>query len=80
MKLHNWSEFLRRESARLIQEERGGGIIEVILILVILLAFIVIFKDQLVSVMDSASKQIDDKSKHILDNDTPKFQPPAIIP
>lgn len=45
---------------RFWQEENGIGVVEVILILVILVALVVIFKDQITSIISNAFSEINE--------------------
>lgn len=52
MNINTWKRFWT--------EEEGIGVVEIILILVILVALIVIFKDQITSIISNAFSQIND--------------------
>lgn len=45
---------------RFWQEENGIGVVEIILILVILVALVVIFKDQITSIISNAFSEINE--------------------
>ena len=47
---------------QLWQEEDGIGVVEIILILVILVALIVIFKDQITSIISNAFSEINESA------------------
>ena len=53
-----WKEFC--------QEEDGAGIVEVILILVILIGMILLFKENITEIVESAFSQIKNDSKKII--------------
>lgn len=48
-----------------IQDERGIGVIEIILILVVLIGLVLIFKKQLTSLMENIFKEITKQSKEV---------------
>ena len=49
---------MKEELKRFLQEEDGIGIVEIILILVILIMLIVIFRTQIISIVESAFSNI----------------------
>lgn len=49
----------------LFLEEKGVGVVEVILILVVLIALVLIFKDQLTSLVETIFKTINDSAKQV---------------
>ena len=53
-----WNEFC--------QEEDGAGIVEVILILVILIGMVLLFKENITEIVESAFSQIKNDSKKII--------------
>lgn len=53
-----WKEFC--------QEEDGVGVVEIILILVILIGLVLIFKNNIKDIVDSAFKQINGDAKSII--------------
>ncbi len=53
-----WKEFC--------QEEDGVGVVEIILILVILIGLVLIFKENISDIVESAFKQINSDSKSII--------------
>lgn len=48
------------------KDEDGIGVVEIILILVILVALVLLFKDKITSIIDSAFSSIDDDSGDII--------------
>lgn len=56
---------MKKEIKRFLQEERGIGVVEVILILVVLLGLIVIFKKQLTSIVNNAFSSINSKANSL---------------
>jgi Flp pilus assembly pilin Flp len=50
---------------RLLKEEDGVGVVEVILILVVLIGLVVIFKDQLGTLVDNIFNKINSSSRSI---------------
>ena len=53
-----WKEFC--------QEEDGVGIVEIILILVILIGLVLLFKENITEIVESAFKKISGDSKNII--------------
>ena len=53
------------EAVRFIQEEDGVTVVEIILILVVLIGLVVIFKQQLTSIVNSIFKKINNQSNSI---------------
>ena len=56
--MDEWMEFL--------QEEDGVGVIELVLILVVLIALVIIFRDQITSLVTSIWKSINGDAKKLL--------------
>ena len=52
-----WMEFL--------EDESGMGVVEVILIIVVLIAMVIIFKDQITTLVDNIWKSINQSAKKI---------------
>ncbi len=52
--LNEWKQWM----LRLVEEEDGIGVVEVILILVVLIGLVVIFRDQLTTLMDGIFERI----------------------
>ncbi|MCD7736219.1 MAG: holin, BlyA family protein [Lachnospiraceae bacterium] len=48
-----------------LQEEEGVGTVEIILILVVLISLVLIFKEQLTSVVNTIFKKITSQSKSV---------------
>ncbi|MCF2642582.1 MAG: Flp1 family type IVb pilin [Lachnospiraceae bacterium] len=55
--MKQWNDFLR--------EEDGVGVVEVILILVVLIGLVLIFKNQLTTLVNNIFKTITDESQKI---------------
>ncbi|MCR4672776.1 MAG: holin, BlyA family protein [Lachnospiraceae bacterium] len=53
------------EAVRFIQEEDAVTVVEIILILVVLIGLVVIFKQQLTSIVNSIFKKINNQSNSI---------------
>lgn len=51
---------------RFIKEEDGIGVVEIILILVVLIGLVIIFKEQLGSIIESLFDSIGDDVKNII--------------
>ena len=56
---------LRREVQAFWCEEAGVGVIEVVLILVVLIGLVIIFKKQIVSLLDSIFSETNKQSKEV---------------
>lgn len=54
------------------KEEEGIGVVEIILILVVLIALVLLFKNKITSVVNSAFQSFDRDSGSILGNDNKK--------
>lgn len=54
-----------REFMKLIKEEKGVGVVEIILILVVLIALVAIFKTQLTALVGNIFKKITTESGNI---------------
>lgn len=55
--MKQWKDFLK--------EEDGVGVVEVILILVVLIGLVLIFKEQLTTLVNNIFKTITDESKKV---------------
>ncbi len=59
---------MRRELwIRLIKDESGIGVVEIILILVVLIALVLIFKEQIKKLVDNIFKTIQDSSGNVME-------------
>lgn len=60
MKKDSWKKIYKAENKKkgLWKDNRGVGVIEVVLILVILIGLVLIFKDQITSIVTSALSNI----------------------
>ena len=56
---------LRNETERLMLEEDGVGVIEIVLILVVLIGLVLIFKNQITSVINNILKEIKKQSEEV---------------
>ena len=56
---------LRNETESLIREEDGVGVIEIVLILVDLIGLVLIFKNQITSVINNILKEIKKQSEEV---------------
>ena len=56
---------LRRLTREFLQEEDAVGVVEIILILVVLISLVIIFKDQLTSLVESILSKITKQSNSI---------------
>jgi hypothetical protein len=56
---------LRNETESLILEEDGVGVIEIVLILVVLIGLVLIFKNQITSVINNILKEIKKQSEEV---------------
>lgn len=54
------------EETSLLRDNRGVGVIEIILILVVLIALVVIFKDQLTSMVTKAMESLEASMQKVL--------------
>lgn len=50
----------------LLRDNRGVGVVEIILILVVLIALVVIFKDQLTSMVTRAMEALEESMNEVL--------------
>ncbi|MGN1165775.1 MAG: Flp1 family type IVb pilin [Lachnospiraceae bacterium] len=57
--------YLKNRVKRILCEERGVGVVEVILILVVLIGLVIIFKSQLTSLVQNIFKKIVSESSGI---------------
>ena len=60
-----WQTRIIRYSSRILTEERGIGVVEVILILVVLIGLVLIFKSQLTSLVQNIFQKITSESAGI---------------
>ena len=56
----------RSEIREYMQEEEAIGVVEIILILVVLIALVLLFKDQIVKVVNNAFKSFNSDSTEII--------------
>lgn len=56
---------MKAEWNRFLSEEDGMGVVEIILIIVVLISLVVIFKDQITSLVKSIMKTITTNSKSV---------------
>ena len=54
-----------RSAIRLLKEEKGVGVVEIILILVVLIGLVIIFKSQLTSLVETIFQKITSESSGI---------------
>ena len=54
-----------RNAIRLLKEEKGVGVVEIILILVVLIGLVIIFKSQLTSLVETIFQKITSESSGI---------------
>lgn len=64
-KLENGKQRVRKVVTGLAQDQRGIGVVEIILILVVLIALVVIFKSQLTALVNSIFEKITSESAGI---------------
>ena len=55
-----------KEKEKLLKDNRGVGVVEIILILVVLIALVVIFKDQLTSMVTRAMNALEQSMNEVL--------------
>ncbi|MGN0166311.1 MAG: Flp1 family type IVb pilin [Lachnospiraceae bacterium] len=60
------AEWIKRNLRKFNSNNAGVGIVEVILILVILIAIVLIFKDQIMNIIQNAFNQIGKDSSQII--------------
>jgi Flp pilus assembly pilin Flp len=53
---------VKRKLKKVFKDQRGVGVVEVILILVVLIALVLIFKSQLISLVNSIFETISNKA------------------
>lgn len=56
---------IRKEVKAFLREEDGIGVIEVVLILVVLIGLVIIFKKQIITLLESVFKEINSQSKEV---------------
>lgn len=56
---------IRKEVKAFLREEDGIGVIEVVLILVVLIGLVIIFKKQIITLLESIFKEINSQSKEV---------------
>lgn len=56
---------LREDIRRFLVEEDGIGVIEVVLILVVLIGLVIIFKEQITTLLNNIFKEINNQSKEV---------------
>jgi hypothetical protein len=56
---------LRNETESLILEEDGVGVIEIVLILVVLIGLVLIFKNQITTIINNILKEIKKQSEEV---------------
>lgn len=56
---------IKQKIKNFIEEEEGIGTVEMILILVVLIGLVLIFKDQLTSLVNSIFKTINEQAKRV---------------
>lgn len=55
-----------KEKEKLLKDNRGVGVVEIILILVVLIALVVIFKDQLTSMVTRAMEALEKSMNEVI--------------
>ncbi len=55
-----------KEKEKLLKDNRGVGVVEIILILVVLIALVVIFKDQLTNMVTQAMDSLEQSLNEVL--------------
>ncbi len=53
------------EIRKFFEDERGVGVIEIVLILVVLIGLVIIFKNQINKLLETIFKQINSQSKEV---------------
>lgn len=56
---------IREEGKAFLREEDGIGVIEVVLIMVVLIGLVIIFKKQIITLLESIFKEINKQSKEV---------------
>lgn len=56
-----------KQLMRFFQEEDGMGTVEIVLIIVILIALVLIFKDNIIQVVEDVMEKITDSSDEVMD-------------
>ena len=54
-----------RELSAFMEDDSGGGVIEVVLILVVLIGLVIIFKTQITKLLENIFKEIESQSKEV---------------
>ena len=61
-----WKGFqLKKRTSDILRDEKGSGVVEVILILVVLIGLVIIFKSQLTSLVNTIFEKITSESSGI---------------
>lgn len=55
-----------KEKEKFLKDNRGVGVVEIILILVVLIALVVIFKDQLTSMVTRAMEALEQSMNEVI--------------
>lgn len=55
-----------KDKKRFLKDNRGVGVVEIILILVVLIALVVIFKDQLTGMVNRAMEALEESMNEVL--------------
>lgn len=55
-----------KEKGKFLKDNRGVGVVEIILILVVLIALVVIFKDQLTSMVTRAMEALEKSMNEVI--------------
>lgn len=64
-RIHRIKQQVRHHISNILKEERGIGVVEVILILVVLIGLVIIFKSQLTSLVQTIFEKITSESSGI---------------
>ena len=56
---------IKRELQSFLAEEDGVGVIEVVLILVVLIGLVIIFKKQIITLLENIFKEVNSQSKEV---------------
>ena len=56
---------LREQRRAFFREEQGVGVIELVLVLVVLIGLVIIFKKQIITLLENIFKEVNSQSKEV---------------
>ena len=56
---------LREQLRAFFREEKGVGVIELVLVLVVLIGLVIIFKKQIITLLENIFKEVNSQSKEV---------------